>query len=954
MDIFAQIAANGMGGREELLYDPQPMEFEKRSCVLDQKLTPIEIEKKIDTREALYGKLEQMRAAYAPFLQDLAPELPSFRKVIRLERFLLDGEEITIPHYQGPLGKQKQVYTTTFEASLDAERAAYVCFGGADYYAVVYVNDICVGTHEGFFAPFEFEITDVLKDGTNTLKVELYNDYIYLGNAFATQEKCEGDKLYAATGPGWDDAAEGWHHCPAGMGIYQSVTVEFRNRVNITDLYIRPLEQSAEVWVELENADYMDKHVEVSISIYGQNFAATVMEDVCYIPQTTKTVGRGDSLTEAAVKDIIGKGIPMPLKHGKNIYKIPVKLENPRIWELDTPYLYQAQVKVLYEGQVSDTAKQQFGMRSFWQDTEGMLEKSDDENLKGMFYLNGRKIRLRGANTMGFEQQDVMRGDLAQLIDDILLAKLCNMNFLRLTQRPVQDEVYQYCDRLGLMTQTDLPLFGCMRRTKLCEGVRQAEEMERLVRKHPCNVVISYINEPFPNANNEPHRHLNREELENFFTMCDIAVRMQNPDRVIKHVDGDYDPPTEGMPDNHCYPMWYNGHGIDIGKLNKGYWLSVKPGWYYGCGEYGAEGLDFCEVMREDYPADWIREPFDPGNIVRAQTGDFHYFFYDTQDTMEDWVEKSQEYQAFATRMMTEAFRRDDRMISNAIHLFIDAWPSGWMKTIMDCRRNPKKAYFAYRDALDPMLVSLRTDRYAYFYGDTISIESYICNDTEASGEYRLRLEYYVDGALAGSNEAAVQVKACETTYGVNAEFTVGTSDGIGVLGRAQVLLRAILLDAASRQITYNELSVSVFADVEIPENDNVVLLKNLPVGTHEIAGEIVTVKPCGMLSVHFASRKTGHPAVAEFDEKDFSYWYDSGEDRITPLLDTTFTAEGFTPILTSGNMDDSGSWSKALACAEKVYEGKRYVICQLNLRTENPVAKRFLRNLLAEGTSGR
>lgn len=53
-----------------------------------------------------------------------------------------------------------------------------------------------------------------------------------------------------------------------------------------------------------------------------------------------------------------------------------------------------------------------------------------------MFYLNGRSIRLRGANTMGFEQQDVLRGDLPQLIDDILLAKLCNMNFLRLTQRP--------------------------------------------------------------------------------------------------------------------------------------------------------------------------------------------------------------------------------------------------------------------------------------------------------------------------------------------------------------------------------------------------------------------------------------------------------------------------------------------------------------------------------------
>lgn len=53
-------------------------------------------------------------------------------------------------------------------------------------------------------------------------------------------------------------------------------------------------------------------------------------------------------------------------------------------------------------------------------------------------YLNGEQIRLRGANTMGHLQQCVIKGDTAQLIDDILLAKLCNMNYLRLTQRPVQ------------------------------------------------------------------------------------------------------------------------------------------------------------------------------------------------------------------------------------------------------------------------------------------------------------------------------------------------------------------------------------------------------------------------------------------------------------------------------------------------------------------------------------
>ena len=113
------------------------------------------------------------------------------------------------------------------------------------------------------------------------------------------------------------------------------------------------------------------------------------------------------------------------------------------------------------------------------------------------------------------------------------------MNFWRLTQRPVQAEVYDMCDRLGLMTQTDLPLFGVLRRNQFCEAVRQSEEMERLVRSHPCNILVSYINEPYSGVGSKPHRNLLRVELERFFLASDQAVHQANPDRVIKAVDGD-------------------------------------------------------------------------------------------------------------------------------------------------------------------------------------------------------------------------------------------------------------------------------------------------------------------------------------------------------------------------------------------------------------------------------
>ena len=72
--------------------------------------------------------------------------------------------------------------------------------------------------------------------------------------------------------------------------------------------------------------------------------------------------------------------------------------------------------------------------------------------------------------------------------------------------------------------------------TYTSRSIRQAEEMERIIRCHPCNVIVSYINEAFPNANNRPHRHVTHDELHEWFAAADRAIRLYNPDRVIKRI----------------------------------------------------------------------------------------------------------------------------------------------------------------------------------------------------------------------------------------------------------------------------------------------------------------------------------------------------------------------------------------------------------------------------------
>ena len=910
--LFAQKAEEREGG----LVTPEPIPHIRRACALKEgDFAPIPPKHSISTQEELNEELARLRAQYAPFLAELAPKAQTKRKVFDLREFTVDGEAVTLPHYGGPSCPTVKRYQAEFTLPDFKGQAVYFCCGGADYIAKIYVNGECVGIHEGFFAPFEYEITRYAQEGINQLEIVLENDYIFRGNDSEqgfSGNPIQGDKFYAATGIGYDDPKLGWHHCPPGIGLYHSVTIEIRNTLHIADVFIRPDLQnnSAEAWIEVENATYETKPVTFQLSLYGQNFEQTVFENKKIEPAFMEK--------------------PLPAKHGKQIYKIPLEIPDCKIWSGETPWLYQLQVTLMSGEEPCDLAASTFGMRSFTQDLAS--------EPKGMFYLNGAPIRLRGANTMGFEQLDVLRRDYDQLVDDILLTKLCNMNFWRLTQRPVQKEVYDYCDKLGLLTQTDFPLFGVMRRNKSCEAIRQAEEMVRLVRNHPCNVMFSYINEPWANANKEPHRHMFREEREELFGIFDQILRYNHPDCVTKHADGDFDPPAvNSMPDVQCYTLWYNGGQQDFGLLHRGFGQSVAPGWYYGCGEYGAEGLDFPEVMKKYYPPEWIAEPFDPGKIIGAQSRDWHGCFIDTPETMEEWTAATQEHQAFAMKVMTEAYRRDPRMISTAVHLMIDAWPAGWMKAIMDFERRPKKAYFATRDAMAPLLVSLRTDRFFYYAGEEIGIETYICNDTDrVEQDARLVFELYDGEKMLRQGQIDAVYDPCTTTYAADACFTAPQ-----VKERRELCLKAYLLDRNDAVVAQQELPFAVFPDVEISKNEQTVWITDLEIGTYTIAGEQVTVEKTPHGKHYFLSRKTGHPAVEGFAPKDFRMWYDQKLDRLAPIAVRCFKAEGFRPVLIC-----NGSLDPRMVVGEKVYEGKRYIICLADLRMENPPAKHLYRNL--------
>jgi len=61
-------------------------------------------------------------------------------------------------------------------AAQRAGKRTFVYFGAANYRADVFLNGKKIGTHEGGFTPFQFELTDALQQGENRLLVQVNNE----------------------------------------------------------------------------------------------------------------------------------------------------------------------------------------------------------------------------------------------------------------------------------------------------------------------------------------------------------------------------------------------------------------------------------------------------------------------------------------------------------------------------------------------------------------------------------------------------------------------------------------------------------------------------------------------------------------------------------------------------------------------------------------------------------
>ena len=122
-----------------------------------------------------------------------------------------------------------------------------------------------------------------------------------------------------------------------------------------------------------------------------------------------------------------------------------IAISNPKLWDLDTPYLYRVHAKLLREdGSVADEVSDRFGIRT--------IEIGPDFGLK----LNGRKVLLKGyANhhTLGA----LGAAAYPKAIEKRLrLIKDFGMNHIRCSHNPYSTDFLRLCDEYGILVVDEL------------------------------------------------------------------------------------------------------------------------------------------------------------------------------------------------------------------------------------------------------------------------------------------------------------------------------------------------------------------------------------------------------------------------------------------------------------------------------------------------------------------
>lgn len=196
----------------------------------------------------------------------------------------------------------------------------------------------------------------------------------------------------------------------------------------------------------------------------------------------------------------------------QDIRQHPLEITNPHLWDTDNPYLYLMKVELLSGEKTIDSASINVGIRTLKFDAD-----------KG-FFLNGNSMKVKGVCI--HHDAGVLGSAVPKEVWHRRLIKLKELgaNAIRMSHNPQAPDVYDLCDRLGILVMDEASDEWEFPKRKWLKGWNKGEpgydgtfdffeewidrdvaDMVRRDRNHPCVFLWSIGNEvDYPN---DPYSH---------------------------------------------------------------------------------------------------------------------------------------------------------------------------------------------------------------------------------------------------------------------------------------------------------------------------------------------------------------------------------------------------------------------------------------------------------------
>ena len=306
--------------------------------------------------------------------------------------------ESSLSGVQRNVGDDKVLwYRTTFTKpeNWKADRLL-LHFGAVDWKSDIWINNIKVGTHQGGYTPFCFDITPFMVKG-------------------------KPQEIIVRV---WDPTDNGYQ--PRGKQVNRPEGIWYTPVTGIWQT----------VWIEPVAQSYIS-HLKTITNVDGGNI--TVMASA-----------EGAQFSDIIEVKVLSEGKVISTARAAAGQEVLAAVPDARLWSPESPFLYDLEVAIVRNGVVTDRVTSYFGMRK--------ISTKRDKNGIVRLQLNNKDYFQFGPLDQGWWPDGLYTAPTDEaLLYDIKKTKDFGFNMIRKHVKVEPARWYWHCDREGILVWQDMP-----------------------------------------------------------------------------------------------------------------------------------------------------------------------------------------------------------------------------------------------------------------------------------------------------------------------------------------------------------------------------------------------------------------------------------------------------------------------------------------------------------------